>query len=215
MLLTLFITFFKIGLFTIGGGYAMIPLIEREVVERKGWISREDFLDLLAIAQSAPGVFAVNISIFIGYRMRKSIGSIFCALGTVLPSIIIILAIALLMAGVSYYGYRQHGWFVTWLPIPTPPPAAAPGIIDTVTFGDAKLTAALREAAGGGMITTETLEQVTKLKLEELPENLSELKEKVPNLTTLILPQEAAKDALEATDGQYTIVLAPEGEAAQ
>ena len=74
MLLTLFITFFKIGLFTIGGGYAMIPLIEREVVERKGWISREDFLDLLAIAQSAPGVFAVNISIFIGYRMRKSIG---------------------------------------------------------------------------------------------------------------------------------------------
>ena len=76
MLLTLFITFFKIGLFTIGGGYAMIPLIEREVVERKGWISREDFLDLLAIAQSAPGVFAVNISIFIGYRMRKSIGSL-------------------------------------------------------------------------------------------------------------------------------------------
>ena len=83
MLLTLFITFFKIGLFTIGGGYAMIPLIEREVVERKGWISREDFLDLLAIAQ--------------GYRMRKSIGSIFCALGTVLPSIIIILAIALFL----------------------------------------------------------------------------------------------------------------------
>lgn len=97
MLLTLFITFFKIGLFTIGGGYAMIPLIEREVVERKGWISREDFLDLLAIAQSAPGVFAVNISIFIGYRMRKSIGSICCALGTVLPSIIIILAIALFL----------------------------------------------------------------------------------------------------------------------
>jgi len=95
MLLTLFITFFKIGLFTIGGGYAMIPLIEREVVERKGWISREDFLDLLAIAQSAPGVFAVNISIFIGYRLRKSTGSVFCALGTVLPSILIILAIAL------------------------------------------------------------------------------------------------------------------------
>ena len=97
MLFDLFITFFIIGLFTIGGGYAMIPLIEREVVERKGWISREDFLDLLAIAQSAPGVFAVNISIFIGYRMRKSIGSIFCALGTVLPSIIIILAIALFL----------------------------------------------------------------------------------------------------------------------
>ena len=103
MLLTLFITFFKIGLFTIGGGYAMIPLIEREMVERKGWISREDFLDLLAIAQSAPGVFAVNISIFIGYRMRKSIGSIFCALGTVLPSVIIILVIALFLGNYKDY----------------------------------------------------------------------------------------------------------------
>lgn len=95
MLHILFITFFKIGLFTLGGGYAMIPLIEREVVEKNGWISREDFLDLLSIAQSAPGVFAVNISIFIGYRMHKSVGSIVCAIGTVLPSVIIILLIAL------------------------------------------------------------------------------------------------------------------------
>ena len=97
MLLTLFVTFFKIGLFTIGGGYAMIPLIEREVVDRHGWINREDFLDLLAIAQSAPGVFAVNISIFIGYRLRGVTGSIFCALGTVLPSVLIILAIAMFL----------------------------------------------------------------------------------------------------------------------
>lgn len=97
MLLTLFVTFFKIGLFTIGGGYAMIPLIEREVVDRHGWINREDFLDLLAIAQSAPGVFAVNISIFIGYRLRGVRGSVFCALGTVLPSVIIILFIAMFL----------------------------------------------------------------------------------------------------------------------
>ena len=97
MLLTLFVTFFKIGLFTIGGGYAMIPLIEREVVDRHAWINREDFLDLLAIAQSAPGVFAVNISIFIGYRLRGVRGSVFCALGTVLPSVIIILAIAMFL----------------------------------------------------------------------------------------------------------------------
>ena len=67
----LFTTFFKIGLFTIGGGYAMIPMIEREVVQNKKWITDEDFLDLMAIAQSAPGVFAVNISIFIGYRVRR------------------------------------------------------------------------------------------------------------------------------------------------
>ena len=101
MLWTLFITFFKIGLFTLGGGYAMIPLIEREVVERKGWINREDFLDLMAIAQSAPGIFAVNISIFIGYRMRKVTGSVFCAFGTVLPSILIILAIALFVRHIT------------------------------------------------------------------------------------------------------------------
>jgi chromate transporter len=91
----LFTTFFKIGLFTIGGGYAMIPMIEREVVRNRKWITDKDFLDLMAIAQSAPGVFAVNISIFIGYRVRKVWGSIFCALGTTLPSIIIILLIAL------------------------------------------------------------------------------------------------------------------------
>ena len=75
----------------------MIPLIEREVVDRHGWINREDFLDLLAIAQSAPGVFAVNISIFIGYRLRGVRGSVFCALGTVLPSVIIILFIAMFL----------------------------------------------------------------------------------------------------------------------
>lgn len=95
MLFDLFITFFKIGLFTIGGGYAMIPLLQREVVERKGWLSNEDFLDLMAIAQSAPGVFVVNMSIFVGYRMRGKRGSVACALGAAMPSIIIILAIAL------------------------------------------------------------------------------------------------------------------------
>ena len=95
MLLKLFTTFLRIGLFTIGGGYVMIPMIQREVVERNGWISQEDFLDLLAISQAAPGVFAVNISIFIGYRMRKTTGSIVCATGTVIPSVAIILLIAL------------------------------------------------------------------------------------------------------------------------
>ena len=79
--------FFKIGAFTIGGGYAMVPLIENEIVTKRKWIAQEDFIDLLAISQSAPGILAVNISIFIGYKLR--------ALGTILPSFIIILAIAL------------------------------------------------------------------------------------------------------------------------
>lgn len=87
--------FFKIGAFTIGGGYAMVPLIEHEIVDKHKWLSREDFVDLLAISQSAPGILAVNISIFIGYRLRGIRGSIVTALGTVMPSFLIILAIAL------------------------------------------------------------------------------------------------------------------------
>ena len=90
-----FSTFFRIGLFTLGGGYAMIPLIEEEVVNKRKWIDREDFLDLLAVAQTIPGVFAVNMSINIGYRLRKTRGAVTCALGCVLPSFLIILAIAL------------------------------------------------------------------------------------------------------------------------
>lgn len=87
--------FFKIGAFTIGGGYAMVPLIENEIVTKRKWISKEDFIDLLAISQSAPGILAVNISIFIGYKLRGIKGSIVTALGTILPSFLIILAIAL------------------------------------------------------------------------------------------------------------------------
>ncbi|RRD92607.1 chromate transporter [Bacteroides heparinolyticus] len=90
-----FSIFFKIGAFTIGGGYAMVPLIENEIVNKRNWVAKEDFIDLLAIAQSAPGVLAVNISIFIGYRLRGIRGSLVTALGTILPSFLIILAIAL------------------------------------------------------------------------------------------------------------------------
>ena len=87
--------FFKIGAFTLGGGYAMIPIIESEVVDKQKWISKEQFLDLIAVAQSCPGVFAVNISIFIGYKLRKTPGALCCSLGAVLPSFLIILMIAL------------------------------------------------------------------------------------------------------------------------
>lgn len=89
------LTFIRIGLFTIGGGYAMIPLIEADVVEKKKWVSKEEFLDLMAIAQSCPGIFAVNISIFIGYKLRGVKGSVACTLGTILPSFVIMLCIAL------------------------------------------------------------------------------------------------------------------------
>ena len=90
-----FSTFFKIGMFTLGGGYAMIPIIEEEVVNKHQWVSKEDMLDLIVIAQSCPGVFAINISIFIGYKLRKTRGALVTALGTALPSFLIILAIAI------------------------------------------------------------------------------------------------------------------------
>ena len=94
-LFKLFTTFFRIGLFTFGGGYAMIPLIEHDVVEKNCWLPKKDFVDLLAVAQSAPGVFAVNMAVFVGYRLRGVRGALAAAFGCVLPSVAIILFIAL------------------------------------------------------------------------------------------------------------------------
>lgn len=96
---SLFALFAKIGAFTLGGGYAMVPIIDREIVKKRGWMSEEEFLDVLAIAQSAPGLLAVNISIFAGYRVRKNRGSVIATLGSCLPSFIIILLIAMFFAG--------------------------------------------------------------------------------------------------------------------
>ncbi|MGP1491820.1 MAG: chromate transporter [Prevotella fusca] len=90
-----FKTFFKIGAFTLGGGYAMISIIQNEVVVKKKWIPEDQFVDLIAVAQSCPGVFAANISIFIGYKIRKTPGALCTCLGTALPSFLIILFIAL------------------------------------------------------------------------------------------------------------------------
>lgn len=90
-----FLTFFKIGIVTFGGGYAMIPMIEEEVVNKHHWTSKEELLDLIAIAQSCPGVFAVNISTFIGYKLNKKAGAFCTTLGAALPSFIIILLIAM------------------------------------------------------------------------------------------------------------------------
>ncbi len=90
-----FKTFLKIGAFTLGGGYAMIPIIEAEVVERHKWLSREEFADIIAVAQSCPGALAINMSVFIGYRLRRLPGAVCTCLATALPSFLIILLIAL------------------------------------------------------------------------------------------------------------------------
>ena len=95
--LKLFTTFFKIGAFTFGGGWAMISLLEKDIVDRNRWIEKEEFLDVLAISQSLPGIMAVNVAISVGYKLSKLKGSIFAALGTILPSFLIILAIAMFL----------------------------------------------------------------------------------------------------------------------
>lgn len=94
----IFCVFAKIGAFTIGGGYAMIPIIRDELVKR-GWLTDEELPDIIALAQSAPGVLAVNMSIFAGYKMRGTKGSIAATLGSILPSFLTILLIAMLFAG--------------------------------------------------------------------------------------------------------------------
>ncbi len=94
---SLFLSFVKIGAFTFGGGWAMITLIEREVVDKRHWIGKDEFLDLLAVAQSLPGILAVNISVVVGDRLRGLKGSLSAAAGTILPCFVIILAIAMFL----------------------------------------------------------------------------------------------------------------------
>jgi len=100
----IFAVFAKIGAFTIGGGYAMIPLIQAEM-SRRGWISDDELPDIVALSQSAPGVMAVNISIFAGHKLRGFKGSLAATLGSILPSFLIILAIAMF-----FTAFKDNPW---------------------------------------------------------------------------------------------------------
>ena len=104
---TLFSTFFKIGAFTFGGGYAMIPIFEREFVENRGWITSEDMLNYVAISQSTPGVIAVNMATFIGYRRRGFLGALVATLGVIIPSLIVITIIAAFISNFNENIYVQ------------------------------------------------------------------------------------------------------------
>jgi chromate transporter len=91
----MFITFAKIGSFTLGGGYAMVPVMEKEIVDKKKWLGKEEFMDILAVAQATPGLFAMNMASHIGYKLRGVIGGIVGSVAVALPSIIAILLIAM------------------------------------------------------------------------------------------------------------------------
>ncbi len=108
--MTLFWTFFKIGAFTFGGGYAMIPLIQKEVVETKKWITDDDILEIIAIAESTPGPIAINSATFVGYRVCGVLGSFFATLGVVLPSFVIILAISFVLNEFSHVTAVQYAF---------------------------------------------------------------------------------------------------------
>ena len=102
----LFITFFKTGLFTFGGGYAMIAILEEELVAKKGWITSQDMLEMLVIAESTPGVIAVNTATSVGYRVRGIFGAILATLGVVLPSFIIITALSFVISE-----FQDNRWY--------------------------------------------------------------------------------------------------------
>lgn len=97
ILSSLFTVFFKIGAFTFGGGWAMISIIEREIVDKKHWVDKEEFLNLLAVSQSIPGILAVNMAVAVGDKLRGRKGALCAALGTILPSFMIILMIAIFL----------------------------------------------------------------------------------------------------------------------
>lgn len=106
----LVVTFFKLGLFTFGGGYAMLPLLQREVVEKKGWATEQDLLDYYAIGQSTPGIIAVNTATFVGYFQAGILGGVMATLGLVLPSIIIILLLATVLTQFTDWPILQHAF---------------------------------------------------------------------------------------------------------
>ena len=91
----LFMTFAKIGSFTLGGGYAMVPVMQKEIVDKKGWLASDEFMDILAVSQATPGLFAMNMASHIGYKLKGTLGGIVGALAVALPSIIAILLIAM------------------------------------------------------------------------------------------------------------------------
>lgn len=109
--INLFSTFFKIGAFTFGGGYAMIPLIQKEVCENKNWVTDKDILDIIAIAESTPGPISVNTATFVGYKLAGILGAMFATLGLILPSFIIIAIISLVLNEFENIKIVQYAFF--------------------------------------------------------------------------------------------------------
>ena len=110
MLFDLFITFAKVGVMTFGGGYAMLPILQREIVENKSWATEEDLADYYAIGQCTPGIIAINTATFVGTKQKGIIGGIVASLGMVFPLLVIITAIAALLSNFADIPLVQHAF---------------------------------------------------------------------------------------------------------
>ncbi|MCD8145129.1 MAG: chromate transporter [Oscillospiraceae bacterium] len=110
LFLQLFLTFARVGAFTFGGGYAMLPILQREIVEKKGWATDEELTDYFAIGQCTPGIIAVNTATFVGYKTKGVLGGIFATLGLVTPSLIIITVIAAFLKNFADLAVVQHAF---------------------------------------------------------------------------------------------------------
>lgn len=110
ILLTLFLTFFKIGAFTFGGGYAMLPMLQKEVVENHKWATEDEVLDYFAIGQCTPGVIFVNTATFVGYKQKGVPGAIAATLGSVFPSLMIVMVIAAVLSNFAELAPVQHAF---------------------------------------------------------------------------------------------------------
>ena len=108
--LDLFLTFAKVGVMTFGGGYAMLPILQREVVERKDWVTEEELMDYFAIGQCTPGIIAVNTATFIGQKLKGVAGGILATLGVVFPSLVIISLLAGVIEAFSHIAWVQHAF---------------------------------------------------------------------------------------------------------
>lgn len=108
--LDIFLTFARVGGLTFGGGYAMLPILQKEVVEKRGWVSEADVMDYYAISQCMPGIIAVNTSLFIGHKIKGARGSVMAALGVVFPSLVIIMLIAAFISSFSHLNWVQNAF---------------------------------------------------------------------------------------------------------
>ncbi len=108
--LDIFLTFARVGGLTFGGGYAMLPILQKEVVEKRGWVSEADVMDYYAISQCMPGIIAVNTSLFVGHKIKGARGSIMAALGVVFPSLVIIMLIAAFISSFSHLNWVQNAF---------------------------------------------------------------------------------------------------------